>query len=613
MEKTTMENELKRLNPEWFEFYKQSEQIAINKWLPGISQRHGSYNSYPHIRGIVQQIDNVLFECENDVILTAAELYVLLNSILFHDVGKIDTGENHDERSKVLIEEHWSELNIISEPIARIIENICGLHDRKNEDDFNEVYNKLYSDHYIDSFGNIRGRLLGALLYLGDHLDGSFTRTLPNDKEFEKHFRQKVFGIRWLPKQQMICTVINPNYLFDEKDENDNNIKAKKEINEKVYNSFGRIGELLHHIDKNIAEQICKNYNNNKINNETKKIKILNVDAVKEILADVYENDAVIKLIRNELYVMGTPIKRWMIECEGYLFTVKLKSEGWLFIHNEVEFTNSLEIIMKELDKCSSSDLSDDMFEVINNTIGEVLSIKKKIKKHFEISKITEIQNGNNIKVDESSESSERYLELLSSVTEIEREVISLEASFKALEASFEVLETSFKEKNEQYFTTIEWITIQTAWEKFKKSNLEWDEFKKTLPVFDIYTTKLTVEPVLGLNYCENTWHEMFTLSSSIFAKRYHSYSDLTNMIREDPTKVEKVKFAVRRLSLLVEFYNKSKDKNNHKDKVKVKNDENKDNVKDNKYDGKRLVTKEIYYDEKDWKIKQGRQDAIIK
>lgn len=62
----TMETELQQLNNELYTMYQRSMEYAIFKWLPHIAPSNGSYNSYPHIRGVMRHIDRLLYGNEEN-------------------------------------------------------------------------------------------------------------------------------------------------------------------------------------------------------------------------------------------------------------------------------------------------------------------------------------------------------------------------------------------------------------------------------------------------------------------------------------------------------------------------------------------------------------------
>lgn len=132
----------------------------------------------------MRQIDRLLYDHDECYFsLNGSVLYILLTSVLLHDIGKgvKDKPENrgllynHADASFDIISKNWGTLGIPTEKIANIIAKICRFHDSSDLLKMEE----LYTEYYIDQFKRrepIRGRLLGALLFLGDHMDNTFTR-----------------------------------------------------------------------------------------------------------------------------------------------------------------------------------------------------------------------------------------------------------------------------------------------------------------------------------------------------------------------------------------------------------------------------------------------------
>lgn len=384
METKTLESELKRLNPELYNCYIQTKNEAIMKLLPNIPSYKGSYNSYPHMIGIIKHLDEVLYVYKNNITLNATEIYLLLVSIYLHDIGKAENHVNHDIISQKNIEDHWAEFKIVNKQLAEIVKYICGLHDRENIEEMNLYKEYLHHNTYIDHYGEVRGIILGALLYLGDHLDGSYTRTTNDDKA--QTFRKKVLGIRWAPKEKMICTCIDFKSF----------IKNGKNTKYRADNELHKwINHLLDEAKKNDPDK--DKFKNTKID----------TGILCELIEDVYKNNSAINLIKDDLYSIGAPIKKWLIECNGHLFDIVLNK-------------------------------------------------------------------GNNKRT--------------------EQEVMS---------------EQQIENK--------------------------------------MLKTKITTEPLLDDEYCNEVLKQMKKINESIFGLNFHSYKDLANIMREDPEKVYKVKCAVKR------------------------------------------------------------------
>ena len=53
----------------------------------------------------------------------------------------------------------------------------------------------------------------------------------------------------------------------------------------------------------------------------------MDLEALLYLMRDTYDNDQCLKYIKDELYMLGMPIKKWMIECKGQLFLIHKECE----------------------------------------------------------------------------------------------------------------------------------------------------------------------------------------------------------------------------------------------------------------------------------------------
>lgn len=311
----TMETELQRLDNELYMIYLRSSEIAKLKWLPNIKPKNDSYNSYPHVKGVMEQIDRLLYEDEeNSFSLNSSELYILLCAVLMHDIGKgiyekLSEKEyipSHAVDSRNLIVENWADLGLLTKKAAEIVADICWFHDCPDKAEMKE----LYTRYYIDQFKRtepIRGRLVGALLFLGDHMDNTFTRTVPPFFKEELildavgNFRSKIADVKLVRQCKMVTEILDKN-CFDTKD-----IEGKNRLS----------GDLYHYLSdvKNGGRQ---SWLEKKAKNPT----------LYNIARNVIENNQEIMLIKDELNIMGIPIKKWLIECDEHLFRIYEDEQG---------------------------------------------------------------------------------------------------------------------------------------------------------------------------------------------------------------------------------------------------------------------------------------------
>lgn len=209
---------LKHKSIELFEALERSWEIANNDWLPAIGSAGGSYNSYPHIRNLEQYLDDLLLKyCEGNgnscgsFELSAAELYIILASILLHDLGKaISKKFGHGSDSRKLIDAKYADLGIPSAELARSIGKICEYHEPKSLSKINAQLRTIR----ITQYGRVRERELAGLLALIDQLDSAYTRVVPmylfpNDEiGVVGRFRREIKAVRVDSVNQMICTCL---------------------------------------------------------------------------------------------------------------------------------------------------------------------------------------------------------------------------------------------------------------------------------------------------------------------------------------------------------------------------------------------------------------------
>jgi hypothetical protein len=280
-----LKERLKNEAPELYEALERSWTIAWNEWLPALGVRYDSYNSFPHLKNLEYYLDEVILGFETidkrgTGFISPIELYVILNAILFHDIGHVtvSNGEeddkygsdnkkeqelnnsdallvvkhktNKDEKKKLthakeserIVKENWRNLGICSVEIAKSIAKICAFHDCDDETWKDQL--KDLNNIVVDPYGEIRERWLGSILILIDHMDGAFTRVLPRyiqtgPMKVIGAFRNLIRGVYVDPACQMLRTVLGDDFSFEGTSTNrydsHNSEKQKKVIPEELY------------------------------------------------------------------------------------------------------------------------------------------------------------------------------------------------------------------------------------------------------------------------------------------------------------------------------------------------------------------------------------------
>jgi hypothetical protein len=169
--------------PELADALERSWTIALDEWLAAIAPQLDSFNAYPHLRNHEKHLERIWLAYQRHhgtsarPLLSPIEIYVMLSSILFHDIGRTRTGKDHGEASKVIIDSYRAELGIPSDALAHVIARISRFHDlpaRRMREELDDL-----ATTSIDPYGEIRQSACAALLTLIDYMDGTFTRVTP--------------------------------------------------------------------------------------------------------------------------------------------------------------------------------------------------------------------------------------------------------------------------------------------------------------------------------------------------------------------------------------------------------------------------------------------------
>ena len=190
------ESERYRAIAHLYDEYVGIEKFSFENWVPLLSHDKGSLSGPAHISGVEEQVC-ALIEKAIDIIITPSEAYILLCSILFHDIGKI-VDENkiadksnldkygidsngikndHAALSALIIGENYKSFGISDGGLADCIAAICVSHKLE----YAEILESKghLKDKFFDQYGRVRLRWLSALLMLGDELDNSYHRSAP--------------------------------------------------------------------------------------------------------------------------------------------------------------------------------------------------------------------------------------------------------------------------------------------------------------------------------------------------------------------------------------------------------------------------------------------------
>jgi hypothetical protein len=165
--------------------YRRLRETAIEEWAPALPPTEESHAGLPHTRNVEREIDKLLLSVlgnpEGAGCLTETEAYILLAAIQLHDIGRstAERNEPHGRRSAELIGGHGTELGLIADKhIIRCVEQVCGCHDSRNLDQ--ELNSLRRQPTTLEGYGMVRLPALAALLALGDEMDESYLRAIPD-------------------------------------------------------------------------------------------------------------------------------------------------------------------------------------------------------------------------------------------------------------------------------------------------------------------------------------------------------------------------------------------------------------------------------------------------
>jgi len=212
-----LRRQLEQADPDLHRALMRNWETAWAEWLPALGSKSDSYNSYPHIRNVEHHLDNLLMVEEGSpassrrVQFRPVEIYVLLASALFHDIGRTKTKEDakHAWESQQLLLKHHASFGIPSRGLAEIIGHVCRAHDSQQGPNDSELTTRV-----VEPYGEVRVRSLATLLFLADHMDSAFRRVLPEyirpegEIEVVGAFRRVIRGVEVDHRSRVIRTVL---------------------------------------------------------------------------------------------------------------------------------------------------------------------------------------------------------------------------------------------------------------------------------------------------------------------------------------------------------------------------------------------------------------------
>lgn len=224
----TLRERLVQVDPGLYASLERSWNTAYEEWLPALSVSKGSFNSYPHLRNLEDHLDRIAASTASTpgsvqfLGLSAVEIYVLLVSVLLHDIGRIKDSDAHGVASREIIMQQYPQLGISSVELANVIADICLYHEPpKDEDKCRELEESLRTV-VVDPYGEVRKKELACYLKLVDNMDSAFLRVVPDylldafaQREPVGAFRRVISGVQLDPDARMIRTVLRDDLTVE--------------------------------------------------------------------------------------------------------------------------------------------------------------------------------------------------------------------------------------------------------------------------------------------------------------------------------------------------------------------------------------------------------------
>lgn len=594
---------LKELDHKLYESLMRSHEIAWNEWLPALSVKHDSYNSFPHIRNLEMYLDTVVqaYEENNkrEFFISAVEIYIILASILFHDIGKVTSSDKHASESSLIIcgksellklpgepkktnHKVWASLGIPSFELALSIGRICEYHDIEKEKDKDKKNNlkKTLATICIDAYGEVRQKALASLLMLLDHLDSAHTRIMPEyltgsgEVKVVGAFRRVITGVYIDLKTNIVRTVLNESLPDGNESEvsyklNCSSINASLDILKKWAKKSGKTYKTIFDLNnftirkpedlQTIIDEFDQLFNEPDISIPQDLSSFLSELKSKPKNYKYIESFFTSRDDKSSLEGMiDTIVKLWK-EYEYYLSTQNRK------VPNEIMAIFKLiqKVRKNKTDGSLYSDNGDaELYETLYRIYTKLIGLHKNII--LQAKKVPEDIKAFFKLVKECISANYKYFIDFYSFGDSKREpdILDILVIKGFLYTNIQIQRDVWPQKIIQDLILGNVATNQNALSLIK-ADLESLEIPISSWLIDhrehLYNAYgwETYEPIFNKNYLIEVSRRMWELSTQIFGVSYFTYEELAASMR-DPD-VSKVKLAVRRISIITS----SLDKNN--------------------------------------------------
>jgi hypothetical protein len=298
------------------------EESAYNTWIPALGHDKGSHSGSTHLKNVELQVCSLL-EQTPDIRLTPWETYILLLAILFHDIGRTISEskkrnlKDNDKSAEIFVDHHayYSYLFIKEAEnielglgrdtgVIKSIAFVCGAH----EIDLAENLGKAghLDEIFLDGYGRIRVGWLGCLLSLGDELDTSYHRAMPDwvrytlgEEDLKKatsNDEEEYIHMKRCPVEEILAKGLEKRALREQIRGCEINLEGRLMV---VYPGGGLNLQDIEEYPKNPAKK----------------------ELLKRIGEDLEKKEKLIRFWRNELRQMHLEIYSAAVSIEGQLYS----------------------------------------------------------------------------------------------------------------------------------------------------------------------------------------------------------------------------------------------------------------------------------------------------
>jgi hypothetical protein len=232
------EDALRRSSPELFRRYSDIRKGFVERIAPRQQMKDDTESGAAHLKAVHANADRLIPAAKLRH-LSAIELYVLLNAIYLHDIGKAlakgTLGERHHSAASAdAVVDHSAEIGL-EEPEALAINHVIKGHGPGIS------IGKLPEAAGVNPYGSIRLRYLASVVRLADDLDMCYTRA---PRIVRKVISPKPeWEPKWTLRQSVSNVIIDPQAWYLEVEAAPRNGSEHSAIVREIEIVNGRLGD----------------------------------------------------------------------------------------------------------------------------------------------------------------------------------------------------------------------------------------------------------------------------------------------------------------------------------------------------------------------------------